>query len=112
MPVQVTTDANPRPCLKIRHCLSKLSLNPCRAAFGKSLNLRQRRHRRIAGESRQKRPMRPAKIDRLLFRLTGQQSIDQPSGEAVSTPDAIHDVQLTGWRQESLAIDPGDRAPT
>ncbi len=89
----------------------KLPLNPCRAAFGKSLHLLKSSHGRVTREGGQKRAVRPAQVDRFLFRLAAQQAVEEPGREAIPAADPVVHIQLAGGRDIGLAVDPGHSAP-
>src|SRR5208337_3951238 len=64
-----------------------LSLNARRAALGKRSNVGQFCHCRIAGESGEKRPVRPTQPERVLRRFTRQQAVEESGRESVTAAD-------------------------
>src|SRR5919205_1538907 len=88
-----------------------LSLYTCRAALGEGAHLLDGGHRRVAGEGRQQRAVRPAELERLLGRLAREQAVEEARGEAVAAADAVEHVELRGRGDVRLAVDPGHRAP-
>src|SRR4029077_2898219 len=87
-------------------------LDPRRAAFSEGLHLFERRHGRVTGERSQQRAMGPAQPYSFLLWSSGEQTIKKSGGETIATADAIIHVQFAGGGDKSLAVDPGDGAPT
>src|SRR4051812_22572210 len=90
---------------------SELPLYPRRSSLRERPYLIDGRHGRVTGEGRDEGTMSPPEPHGLFGRFAGQQSIDQAGGEAVTTADAIVDIDIARRRHECVAIDPGNRAP-
>src|ERR687888_356150 len=61
----------PPRAARVSSVLELSALDARRAAFGERPHLLDRRHRRVAGEGRQERAVRPAELQGLLGRLAG-----------------------------------------
>src|SRR5579883_2928500 len=82
------------------------ALDPGGAAPREGAHLLEGRHRRVAGERRDERAVRPPEPHRLLGRLSGQEAVEEPGGEAVAPADPIEDVEIADGRGERGAVDP------
>src|SRR6266542_747974 len=100
------------PAKEDRRARRNSSLHPRRAAPREISHLLEGRHRRVARERRQQRPVGPAELDRFLRLLAREQAVEEPGGKAVPAADPVEHVELGGRRRVRLAVDPGDGSPS
>jgi hypothetical protein len=88
--------------------LNELALNSCRATLCKRFDLFERRHRGIAGECGEQCTVSPTELDRLFRGTTVQQCVNETSGEAIATADAVVNLQSAGRGLIGLPFHPAD----
>src|SRR5271165_107729 len=89
-----------------------LTLNTCRSSLRESAHLLDGCHGRVARKCRHQGTVCPSEFHGLLRRRIGEQAEKESGGEAISTSDAVVNIEFCRGSGIRFAVYPGHRTPT